>query len=158
MTLTKIIKTLNSSFTMARVLQWHPTPVLLPGKSHGRRSLVGSSPWGRKKSDTTQWLNHKDKREVYKHNLASSWPRKCLHSTCRISCILHSPVWRCWISLQIIGTTVHITTKDQETPPVGALTKLLVMVHTYIKTMLSTQIYCFRSFFKMANTEFSLYL
>ena len=28
-------------------LQWHPTPVLLPGKSHGRRSLVGCSPWGR---------------------------------------------------------------------------------------------------------------
>ena len=27
--------------------QWHPAPVLLPGKSHGRRSLVGCSPWGR---------------------------------------------------------------------------------------------------------------
>ena len=27
--------------------QWHPTPVLLPGKSHGQRSLVGYSPWGR---------------------------------------------------------------------------------------------------------------
>ena len=27
--------------------QWHPTPVLLPGKSHGWRSLVGSSPWSR---------------------------------------------------------------------------------------------------------------
>ena len=27
--------------------QWHPTPVLLPGKSHRRRSLVGCSPWGR---------------------------------------------------------------------------------------------------------------
>ena len=27
--------------------QWHPTPVLLPGKSHGRMSLVGCSPWGR---------------------------------------------------------------------------------------------------------------
>ena len=27
--------------------QWHPTPALLPGKSHGRRSLVGCSPWGR---------------------------------------------------------------------------------------------------------------
>ena len=27
--------------------QWHPTPVLLPGKSHGRRSLVGCSPWDR---------------------------------------------------------------------------------------------------------------
>ena len=36
--------------------QWHPTPVLLPGKSHGRRSLVGCSSWGRKESDTTEWL------------------------------------------------------------------------------------------------------
>ena len=36
--------------------QWHPTPVLLPGKSHGRRSLVGCSPWGRWGSDTTEWL------------------------------------------------------------------------------------------------------
>ena len=36
--------------------QWHPTPVLLPGKSHGRRSLVGCSPWGCWGSDTTEWL------------------------------------------------------------------------------------------------------
>ena len=28
--------------------RWHPTPVLLPGKSHGQRSLVGCSPWGRR--------------------------------------------------------------------------------------------------------------
>ena len=32
--------------------QWHPTPVLLPGKSHGRRSLVGCSPWGHEELDT----------------------------------------------------------------------------------------------------------
>ena len=31
----------------ARRRRWHPTPVLLPGKSHGRRCLVGCSPWGR---------------------------------------------------------------------------------------------------------------
>ena len=37
--------------------QWHPTPVLLPGKSHGRRSLVGCSPWGREESDTTEKLD-----------------------------------------------------------------------------------------------------
>ena len=37
--------------------QWHPTPVLLPGKSHGRKSLVGCSPWGRLGSDTTEWLH-----------------------------------------------------------------------------------------------------
>ena len=36
--------------------QWHPTPVLLPGKSHGQRSLVGCSPWGRKESDMTERL------------------------------------------------------------------------------------------------------
>ena len=37
--------------------QWHPTPVLLPGKSHGRRSLVGCSPWGRTESDMTERLH-----------------------------------------------------------------------------------------------------
>ena len=37
--------------------RWHPTPVFLPGKSHGRRSLVGCSPWGRKESDTTERLH-----------------------------------------------------------------------------------------------------
>ena len=33
---------------------WHPTPVLLPGKSHGWRSLVGCSPWGCEESDTIE--------------------------------------------------------------------------------------------------------
>ena len=37
--------------------QWHPTPVLLPGKSHGWRSLVGCSPWGCKESDMTERLH-----------------------------------------------------------------------------------------------------
>ena len=37
--------------------RWHATPVPLPGKSHGRRSLVGCSPWGRYKSDTTEQLH-----------------------------------------------------------------------------------------------------
>ena len=34
--------------------QWHPTPVFLPGESHGRRSLVGCSPWGGTESDVTE--------------------------------------------------------------------------------------------------------
>ena len=37
--------------------KWQPTPVPLPGKSHGRRSLVGYSPWGRKELDTTERLH-----------------------------------------------------------------------------------------------------
>ena len=34
--------------------KWQPTPVFLPGEAHGRRSLVGCSPWGRTESDTTE--------------------------------------------------------------------------------------------------------
>ena len=37
--------------------RWHPIPVLLPGKSHGWRSLVGCSPWGGEESDTTERLH-----------------------------------------------------------------------------------------------------
>ena len=37
--------------------KWQPTPVLLPGKSHGQRSLAGCSPWGHKGSDTTEQLH-----------------------------------------------------------------------------------------------------
>ena len=36
---------------------WQPTPVLLPGESHGQRSLVGYSPWGGKELDTTERLS-----------------------------------------------------------------------------------------------------
>ena len=47
----------SSAFFWRR--QWHPTPVLLPGKSSipGWRSLVGYSPWGRTDSDTTERLH-----------------------------------------------------------------------------------------------------
>ena len=34
--------------------KWQPTIVFLPGKSHGRRSVVGYDPWGHKESDTTE--------------------------------------------------------------------------------------------------------
>ena len=37
--------------------QWYPSPVLLPGKSHGWRSLVGFSTWGREELDTTERLH-----------------------------------------------------------------------------------------------------
>ena len=37
--------------------KWQPTPVFLPGKSHGQRSLASYSPWGHKESDRTEWLS-----------------------------------------------------------------------------------------------------
>ena len=47
----------NSLVYPQTVKQWHPTPVLLPGKSRGQRSLVGCSPWGHWESDTTEQLH-----------------------------------------------------------------------------------------------------
>ena len=38
--------------------EWLPTPVFLPGKCHGQRSLVGYSPWGRRESDKTELLTY----------------------------------------------------------------------------------------------------
>ena len=49
--------------------KWQPTPVLLPGKSHGWKSVVGYSPWGHKESDTTERLH-------FTHFILSHWRRK----------------------------------------------------------------------------------
>ena len=45
---------LQASRYQSRRRQWQPAPVLLPGKSHGRRSLVGCSPWGHQESETNE--------------------------------------------------------------------------------------------------------
>ena len=52
----KVSDSFSCQFKFIFERQWHPTPVLLPGKSHGWRSLVGCSPWGRTESDTTERL------------------------------------------------------------------------------------------------------
>ena len=65
-----LLKTGNDT----RRRQWHPTPVLVPGKSHGRRSLEGCSPWGREESDTTEWLHfHALEKEMATHSSVLAW-------------------------------------------------------------------------------------
>ena len=57
-------------------MQWHPTPVLLPGKSHGRRSLKGYSPWGREESDMTERLHfhvHALEKDMAAHSSILAW-------------------------------------------------------------------------------------
>ena len=49
--------------------QWQPTPVLLPGESHGQGSLAGYSPWGHKESDTTEWLSIHWQQKVPEDNV-----------------------------------------------------------------------------------------
>ena len=53
----QVVSALTCASYCRRRRQWHPTPVLLPGKSHGWRSLVGCSPWGREELDTTEQLH-----------------------------------------------------------------------------------------------------
>ena len=53
---------------------WQPTPVFLPGESHGQRSLMGYSPRGGKELDTAEWL-------TLAIHLCFFWPH---HSACRI--------------------------------------------------------------------------
>ena len=48
---------LDPRLLLSQRRRWHPTPLLLPGESHGRRSLVGCSPWGRSESDRTERLH-----------------------------------------------------------------------------------------------------
>ena len=60
--------------------KWQPTPVLLPGESHGQRSLVGCSPWGHTESDTTEatWQQHITFRSLIHFEFISVYGmRKC---------------------------------------------------------------------------------
>ena len=55
--LDQCFSTLDSHYISHRRRRWHPTPVLSPGKSHGRRSLLGCSPWSHWGSDMTERLH-----------------------------------------------------------------------------------------------------
>ena len=68
------MKYLGTSNKICWRRQWHPTPVLLPGKSHGWRSLKGCSPWGRWGSDTTEQLHfHALEKEMATHSSVLAW-------------------------------------------------------------------------------------
>ena len=52
--------------------KWQPTPVFLPEKSHGQRSLVGYSPWGCKELDMTEHIH----TQIIYHQLSLWWPKR----------------------------------------------------------------------------------
>ena len=69
---------------------WHPTPVLLPGKSHGQRSLVGCRLWGRTESDTTEVTQQQQQQQQVDHfstklNVANTE----IEAGCRTSLPIH---------------------------------------------------------------------
>ena len=96
---------------------WHPTPVLLPGKSHGQRSLVGCSPWGGKESDMTEWLHfhfYALEKEMATHSSVLAWriPGMGLHRVGRYWSDLAvaadtSPCW--WIFSRVLCASKRTT-------------------------------------------------
>ena len=70
----------SDSLLLSRRRQWHPTPVLLPGKSHGWRSLVGCSPWGREELDTTERLHFHFSLSCIGEGNDSPFQRSCLEN------------------------------------------------------------------------------
>ena len=76
--------------------KWQPTPVLLPGESHGLRSLAGCSPWGRQESDTTEGQNHHH-NGVEREKESYRWRQKC--GPVRSAALRRGPRWGallCW--------------------------------------------------------------
>ena len=69
--------------------KWQPTPVFLPGKSHGRRSLVGYCPWGRKESDTTGRLHFTSLMSIHCVNYIE-------FLVCKLTPVLASPLNTNW--------------------------------------------------------------
>ena len=79
-----------------------PTPVLLPGKSHGRRSLVGCSPWGREESDTIAQLH-------FHFSLFLHWRRKWQPTPVFLPG--ESQGWRSLVGCPLWGLTESDTTE-----------------------------------------------
>ena len=55
--ITQILSYFSLDISFSWRKKWQPTPVFLPGKFNGWKSLVGYCPWGHKESDTTEWLH-----------------------------------------------------------------------------------------------------
>ena len=60
--------------------QWHTTPILLPGKSHGQRSLVGCSPWGCEELDMTELLHFNFSLSCIGEGNGNPLPCSCLEN------------------------------------------------------------------------------
>ena len=78
--------------------QWHPTPVLLPGKSHGRKSLVGCSPWGHEESDMNERLHFHFSLLCIEEGNGNPLQCSCLES-------LRDGVTQCWTRLKWLSSS-----------------------------------------------------
>ena len=85
--------------------KWQPTPVLLPGESHGQRSLVGYSPRGRKESDTTKLLSTRAHTHTHTHTyhiLSLELALQCCCLNLALMSLFPPPQGHCWPQKQCL--------------------------------------------------------
>ena len=94
-----------------------PTPVLLPGESHGRRSLVGCSPWDRWGSGTTERLHfHALEKEMATHFSALAWRIPWTEEPGGLQSMGSLRVGHDWATSLSLFTFMHWRRKWQPTP------------------------------------------
>ena len=120
-----------ASIQLKRRRHWYPTPALLPGKSHGRWSLVGCSPWGLEESDRTERLHFHFSLSCIGEGNGNPLQYSCLENP------IDKKAWR---------ATVHgiaesrIRLSDQHTNiPMFIFTTVSLSLHPWMDTFLQKQ-------------------
>ena len=121
-------------FTIARRRQWQPTPVLLPGKSHGRRSLVGCSPWGCYESDMTERLHFHFSLSCIGEGNGNPLQCSCLENP-RDGGAWWAAVYgvtQSWARLKRLSSSSSRTRKQPSCPSTDEWIKIVVHIHNGI--------------------------
>ena len=131
---------------LSQSLLWHPTPVLLPGKPHGQKSLVGCSPWGRTESDTTETTQQQQQL-----NLNQRLGPPALRSALDFKPLLLAPLNPCPLSclLQpvISSTSCFIYGLSQVQKTASSPSFNILLVHTsFIKGLRVITAHCRNNF------------
>ena len=96
--------------------KWQSTPVLLPGKSHGRRSLVAHSPWGRKELDTIEVTACTPGKAMALHSSTLAWKIPWKEEPGRLQSMGLWRVGHDWTTSISLFTFMHWRRKWQPTP------------------------------------------
>ena len=118
---TRLTRLSSSSSQQYWRRRWHPTPVLLPGKSHGWRNLVGCSPWGCEESDMTERLHFHFSLSCTGEGNGNPLQYSCLENpmdggACRLQSMGLRRVGHDWATSLSLFSFLHWRRKWQQTP------------------------------------------
>ena len=109
--------TIICQYSKGQRRHWQSTPILLPGKSHGWRSLVGCSPWGRKESNTTEQLHFHSSLSCTGEGHGNPLQCSCLENP-RDGGIWWAAIYgveQSWTQLKRLSSSISSSIKKEET-------------------------------------------